>query len=209
MQWLNLFTSLTGCQLTRFLENKSPYQVLHGEKANIDHLKVFGCLYFANTLSSQRKKSDAKARRCVFLGYKTKIKGFVVHDIANRETFISKNLKFYEKIFPYNQKPVQPSSTNQNTIVRDLFHLDFLNTPNPNQPLLDHQQNQDEHTQPHLQYHSDTQIQNLKINKMQLMNLTHLNLNQKTCQTHLNLSHSHNHNLNQEDQIEIENSLLT
>lgn len=77
---------------TRFLKNKSLYQVLHGEKASIRHLKVFGYLCFANTLTAQRKKFDTRAKRCVFLGYKSRVKGCILLDLNSREVFMSRNV---------------------------------------------------------------------------------------------------------------------
>lgn len=103
---------------TRFLTQQSPYQILHGEHAD---LRVFGCLCFANTLTAKRKKLDARARKCIFLGYKYGIKGFVVHDIVTQETFISRNVEFYENIFPFNQNHKEPPIPNPNTMTRPIF----------------------------------------------------------------------------------------
>ncbi|CAL0329743.1 unnamed protein product [Lupinus luteus] len=92
---------LINKQPTRFLFNKSPYSVLYGRMPNINDLKVFGCLGYASTLLSHRRKLDKRARKCVVLGYRQGVKGYVLMDIDNHEIFLSRNTLFYEHVFPY------------------------------------------------------------------------------------------------------------
>ena len=44
---------------------------------------------------------DPKAKKSIFLGYKSGIKGYVLLDIFTREIFVSRNVLFYEHILPY------------------------------------------------------------------------------------------------------------
>ncbi|XP_004514759.1 uncharacterized protein [Cicer arietinum] len=44
---------------------------------------------------------DPRARKCLFLGFKLGTKGYVLFDLNTRDIFTSRNVIFYEHIFPY------------------------------------------------------------------------------------------------------------
>lgn len=86
------------------IENMSPYHIINNEIANIHDLKYFGGLCYASTLSNNRKKLDSRARKCIFIGYKRGVKGYILFYLSNRDIFISKNVKFSENVFPFPNK---------------------------------------------------------------------------------------------------------
>jgi hypothetical protein len=56
---------------TAACSHKSPYEVLHGEKPRLDHLRRFGCTAYKYIPKEQRdqKKFGKRSRPCMMLGY--------------------------------------------------------------------------------------------------------------------------------------------
>ena len=82
------------------LGKKSLYELVYKELPDLQNLKVFGSLCFACTIERNRSKRDLRLKKCVFLGYKSGTKGYIVLDINSREILVTRNIKFYEHVFP-------------------------------------------------------------------------------------------------------------
>jgi hypothetical protein len=61
---------------------------------------VFGCLAFASTNSPSHGKLDVWSCKCLFLGYVSGTNSYILYDLNSKETFTSRNVLFYENIFP-------------------------------------------------------------------------------------------------------------
>jgi hypothetical protein len=92
--------------VTPLLDSKSPYQLLYNSIPNLQDLKVFVSLCYASTLTIHKTKLDPRARKCIFLGYKSGMKGSVLFYLNDKKIFISRNVVHYDYILPY-----QTSST--------------------------------------------------------------------------------------------------
>ena len=90
---------------TPVLNNQSPNHVLYNTLPDIYSFKVFCCLCYASTFQAHRTKLQSRARKSVFLGYKSGYKGFVLYDLNTKEIFISRNVTFHESILPYISPP--------------------------------------------------------------------------------------------------------
>lgn len=87
------------------LQSRSPFELLFSIKPSYKHLCVFGCLCSVFTLTHNRSKFRLRARPCVFLrnSYNTKV--YKLDDLNSHTTFISRDVIFHEKLFPFQPSP--------------------------------------------------------------------------------------------------------
>jgi hypothetical protein len=74
---------------------------MHKMHPDLHQLKNFGSLAHASTLQAHRSKLAPRARKCIFLGYKSGMKGVVLLDIHSKQIFVSRNVTHHECILPY------------------------------------------------------------------------------------------------------------
>ncbi|CAM8965547.1 unnamed protein product [Rhodiola kirilowii] len=114
---------------TTLLKGMSPYEVLFGSPPSIDNLKVFGCLCYVSTSNILRDKFDPRASPCVFLGYPYGQKGYKVYCLQSHKVLVSRNVIFYEEIFPYAEQQFSDKGTIINTVKPTVAPiLDFHDT---------------------------------------------------------------------------------
>ena len=81
---------------TKSVEGKTPYEALYGEKPKVGHLRVFGCTAYPHIPKDERRKLDAKTRKCIFLGYSSNRKGYRLYDQCIRRVIHSRDVRFNE-----------------------------------------------------------------------------------------------------------------
>lgn len=102
---------------TKAVESMTPFESLYGKKPNVKHLRAFGCVCYPLIMKDERKKLDPVARRCVFVGYGTEVKGYRLYD-PNRvgKMIYSRDVRFNESEFGFEKE----SSTDEPTHVIEL-----------------------------------------------------------------------------------------
>lgn len=78
---------------TSTVKNASPFQLWYGRPAQFDHFRIFGSEVYVHIPKEKRSKLDAKARKCMFVGYDEFQKGFRVMDEHHRVT-VARDVKF-------------------------------------------------------------------------------------------------------------------
>lgn len=86
-----------------YIMNMTPTATIHdvtseekftGNKPDLSHLKVFGCIAYVHVLDELRTKLDPKAEKCVFIGYSLEQKGYMCYNLATHELRVSRDVVF-------------------------------------------------------------------------------------------------------------------
>ena len=75
---------------------QTPYEMLHGQRPNLSHLRVWGCRAFAHIPLEMQAKLGPKSREVLFMGYPPGVKGYRVRDIVTGQFFNSRDVIFNE-----------------------------------------------------------------------------------------------------------------
>ena len=79
------------------VKGMTPYQCWSGEKPEVGHLRVFGCVAYAHIPKDERAKFSSKARKCVFLGYGGSVKAYRLYDMDRGKVIHSRDVIFNEQ----------------------------------------------------------------------------------------------------------------
>ena len=83
------------------LKAKSPFEILYAKLPNYADFRTFGTLCYASTLISSKHKFSPRVVAVVFLGYPQGYKGYKLLNLSTKQIFISRDVKFFENIFPF------------------------------------------------------------------------------------------------------------
>ncbi|XP_076918557.1 uncharacterized protein LOC143579028 [Bidens hawaiensis] len=81
--------------------NKTPYEIVYGQKPDYEGLKVFGCLAYYLSIEMRCNKFEERGTPGIFLGYPRGTKGYKIYDVKNGKIIVSRDVRFVENIFPY------------------------------------------------------------------------------------------------------------
>jgi histone deacetylase 1/2 len=97
---------LTATRLINLLPSKHlnyqvPAEILLKEKTDYSSPRVFGCACWPNLQPFNSRKLAFRSKRCAFLGYSSRYKGFKCPDISTGRIYISRDVVFDEENFPF------------------------------------------------------------------------------------------------------------
>jgi transposase InsO family protein len=93
------------------LNNKSPFEVLFKHSPDYNFLKVFGCACWPHLRPYNQHKLDFRSKQCVFLGYSLHHKGYRFLHVPSGRIYISRNVIFDEKVFPFSHTSLPPTNS--------------------------------------------------------------------------------------------------
>lgn len=89
---------------TRALSLKTPYEIWKGEKPNISHIRVFGCVAHMKVPKVNVSKLDDRSMKVINLGREPGSKAYRLYEPDSGRLFVSRDVMFDEmKSWPWNQ----------------------------------------------------------------------------------------------------------
>lgn len=76
--------------------NKTPYELLFAKVPVYSNMKSFGCLAFVSNLIAHMIKFDPKLKKCIFIRYPVRVKGYRLYD-SNSTLFLYQGMFFSMK----------------------------------------------------------------------------------------------------------------
>nr|CAD1817932.1 unnamed protein product [Ananas comosus var. bracteatus] len=89
-------TYLINRSPTKSLKNMTPEEGWSGYKPGVKHLKIFGCIAYAQIPKEKRKKLDDRGEKCIFTGYSEHSKAYKLYNPITNKVIISKDVIFDE-----------------------------------------------------------------------------------------------------------------
>ena len=80
-------------------KNTTPFEMWHGRKPKVSHMKVFGCIAYSHIPDANRRKLDKKTEKLRFVGYSNTKKGYRLYDEGKKRTVVRRDVVFNEKEF--------------------------------------------------------------------------------------------------------------
>ncbi|KAJ0890765.1 putative RNA-directed DNA polymerase [Helianthus annuus] len=111
------------------LSGKSPYELMFGFRPSLSHFRNFGCLCFS-TILNEPDKFAYHADKCVLIGYSNVKKGYKLWSIDEKKVFFSRDVKFYEHVYPFKSKQINDDVNVDNSLnLINFFDKNETNSP--------------------------------------------------------------------------------
>jgi hypothetical protein len=88
----------------------SAYERYFRTKPNLRHLRVFGSIAYVHIPKEKRKKLDAKAEKCILVGYSDEQKGYKCYNPQTKQACVSRDVVVDESASWYLPTALEPDS---------------------------------------------------------------------------------------------------
>ena len=100
---------------------------MYGHDPSLSLLRVFGCLCYATILNIS-DKFGSRSEKSVFIGYSNEKKGYKLLSLETKNIFYSRDVKFYETVFPFKMKNTLSKPFVETYVPKDLNHKNFFDS---------------------------------------------------------------------------------
>ncbi|GJY81077.1 putative RNA-directed DNA polymerase, partial [Tanacetum coccineum] len=122
------------------LSGASPYLFVYGKEPSLSHIRCFRCLCYSTVLNNNDKFSF-RSEKCILIGFSGVKKAYKLYSLETKNIFFSRDVTFYETIFPLKMKHESLSDKTVNHDYESELNLlnffDNLNDPTPKVPSDD------------------------------------------------------------------------
>lgn len=75
----------------------TPFKSWSGRKLSVNHLKVFGCVCYAQVPKVKRKKLEESSYKCIFIDYRSMSKGYILYNLKTKKVIFNEMLELAKK----------------------------------------------------------------------------------------------------------------
>ncbi|WRX23027.1 Reverse transcriptase [Theobroma cacao] len=93
---INVAVNLLNILSTQSLNSKTPHEAWFGYKLSISHIRVFGCVSYAQIPDEKISKLDAKTQVVINLGFSEISEGYRLYDVETKKVQVSRDVAFDE-----------------------------------------------------------------------------------------------------------------
>ena len=82
---------------TKIVKNKTPQEAWSGYTPSVAHLRIFGCVAYAQVPEVKRKKLDNHGEKCIFIGYSEESKAYKLYNPLTKKLVVSRDVVLMKK----------------------------------------------------------------------------------------------------------------
>jgi hypothetical protein len=75
----------------------TPQEAWSGYKPSVAHLRIFGCVAYAQVPKAKRRKLDDRGEKCIFVGYSEESKAYKLYNPLTNKVMVSRDVVFSEE----------------------------------------------------------------------------------------------------------------
>ena len=81
----------------KIVKNMTPEEAFIRVKAEVGHLRIFGCLVYINVPKKKKTKLEPSGKKGIFVGYSEYLKGYRIYIPGSRQIEVSRDVTLKKK----------------------------------------------------------------------------------------------------------------